>query len=73
MKTILTSVLALGALTSATLAAGPAPLTNEQMDSIRAGVSPWLTTFNPSGTQTTGCGGGNPNCTTIKDNPSLKN
>jgi ABC-type transport system substrate-binding protein len=72
MKTILTSVLALGALTSAALAAEPAPLTNEQMDSIRAGVSPWLTTVNP-GTQPHGCGGGNPNCTTIKDNPSLKN
>ena len=37
MKTIFASVLALGLMTSAALAAGPAKLTDAQMDRVKAG------------------------------------
>ena len=37
MKTIVASVLALGLMTSAALAAGPAKLTDAQMDRVKAG------------------------------------
>ena len=48
MKSILLSTLALGALTSAALAAGPVPLTDEQMDSVTAGKIETVVT-NPGG------------------------
>ena len=67
-KILILSVLALGAL-SVAANAEPVKLSKQQMDQVVAGA---ITTANPSGTQTTGCGGGNPNCTTVATNPTGK-
>jgi hypothetical protein len=47
-------------------------LMDTQMDKVKAGVSPWKMDVNRGG-QASGCGGGNPTCTTVKNNPSPNN
>jgi len=46
----------------------PVKLSRQQMDQVVAGRMT-RTTTNPGG-QTSGCSGGNPNCTTVVTNPS---
>ena len=66
MKAFILAIMALGAL-SVAANAEPVKLSKQQMDQVVAGA---ITTANPSGTQTTGCGGGNPNC--VSTNPTGK-
>jgi len=70
MKAFVFAIMALGAL-SVAANAEPVKLSKQQMDQVVAGAIT-RTTTNPSDTQTTGCGGGNPNCTTVATNPTGK-
>jgi len=67
MKTLALSALLLGAVGFAANAE-PVKLSKDKMDQVVAGKIT-TTTSNPGG-QSTGCGGGNPNCTTVSSNPA---